>query len=267
MQDSLARLTKVLRDCAPAAVALSGGVDSMTLAFVAWRTLGDEVRMFHAVSAAVPSSATARVERYAAAENWLLLIVNAGEFADKQYLANPVNRCFYCKNNLYATIAANTSRQLLSGTNLDDLGDWRPGLKAAEDHSVRHPFVEAGITKTGVRSIARHYRLDDIAELPAAPCLSSRVETGIPIVPRELRFIDAAEGLVRRSLDPKTVRCRIRNSGIVVELDAETYEQINQRQQTTLSAELDRLCRQCGVVGTIEYAPYERGSAFLREGT
>lgn len=267
MQASLARLTDGLRTCAPAAVALSGGVDSMTLAFVAQRTLGDEVGMFHAVSAAVPPSATARVARYAAAGHWRLVVVSADEFSDQRYLANPANRCFFCKQNLYATIAAQTTDQILSGTNLDDLGDWRPGLKAAADHSVRHPFVEAGIDKAGVRAIARHFGLDDIAELPAAPCLSSRVETGIPITAHELRFIDAAEQLIRRALGPKTVRCRIRRSGIVVELDAATHAQINRRQKTALSAELDRLSRQSGVGGAVEFAPYERGSAFLRERT
>jgi len=263
----LKRLAEVLHDCTPAAVAVSGGVDSMTLAFVAHRVLGDDVRLFHAVSPAVPASATARVKQYAAAEHWQLKVVSAGEFDDERYLANPVNRCFYCKQNLYGTIAASTTSQLLSGTNLDDLGDWRPGLKAAADHGTRHPFVEAGIDKAGVRAIARYYRLDDIAELPAAPCLSSRVETGIPIEPRELNFIDAAENLIRRSLTPRTVRCRIRDSGIVIELDAETHANTNTRQKSTLSADLKRLSGAPRLGGNIEFAAYERGSAFLREVT
>jgi uncharacterized protein len=196
-----------------------------------------------------------------------LKFVSAGEFEDQRYLANPVNRCFYCKQNLYGTIAANTTSQLLSGTNLDDLGDWRPGLKAAAEHGTRHPFVEAGIDKDGIRAIARHYRLDDIAELPAAPCLSSRVETGIPIEPRELSFIDAAETLIRRSLTPQTVRCRIRGGGIVVELDTETHANTNTTQKSTLSAALQRLSGAHGIGGDIEFAAYERGSAFLREAT
>jgi uncharacterized protein len=256
-----------LRDSAPAAVAVSGGVDSMTLAFVAQRVLGKDVCMFHAVSPAVPPHATARVERYAADRCWQLSIVSAGEFADERYVANPANRCFFCKQNLYGTIAGITDHQLLSGTNLDDLGDWRPGLKAAADHSVRHPFVEAEIDKADVRAIARYLGLDDIAELPGAPCLSSRVETGIPIAPRELRFVDAAERFVRRSIAPQTVRCRIRKSGIVIELDAETRARIDRGSEASLAADLGRLAGQHGIVGTIAFALYERGSAFLREGS
>lgn len=220
--------------------------------------------MIHAISPAVPPDATTRVKRHAAAEGWQLKVVSAGEFEDERYLANPVNRCFYCKQNLYGTIAANTASQLLSGTNLDDLGDWRPGLMAAAEHGMRHPFVEAGIDKDSVRTIARYYGLDDIAELPAAPCLSSRVETGIPIEPRELGFIDAAENLIRRSLTPQTVRCRIRGSGIIVELDAETHASTNSKQKSALSTDLLRLSSAHGVGGDIEFAAYERGSAFLR---
>ncbi len=115
-----------LDDSRPAAIALSGGVDSMTLAFIAHRRVGADVAMFHAVSPAVPSSATARVKAYAAAEGWALTVLDAGEFADERYMANPSNRCFFCKSNLYGTLASATDRQLLSGTNLNDLGDWRP---------------------------------------------------------------------------------------------------------------------------------------------
>lgn len=264
---ALARLDEVLHDCAPAAVAVSGGVDSMTLAFTARRVLGEQVSMFHAVSPAVPPSATARVQHYAQKQQWQLHILNAGEFNDERYLANPANRCFFCKQNLYGALARNTECQLLSGTNLDDLGDWRPGLKAARAHAVRHPFVEAKIDKDDVRALARHFGLDDIAELPAAPCLSSRVETGIPIAARELRFVDAAEQLVRKTVAPNTVRCRIRASGIVIELDAATHALADAAQKASLSTELERLARQQGIAGAIAFAPYERGSAFMREDT
>lgn len=265
--EDLSRLTEVLRSCAPAAVAVSGGVDSMTLAFVAHRVLGEGVRMYHAVSPAVPPSATERVAQYAATEHWQLSVLDAGEFTDERYLANPANRCFYCKSNLYSTLATNTNDQLLSGTNLDDLGDWRPGLKAAANHAARHPFVEAKIDKDGVRAIARLHELDEIAELPAAPCLSSRVETGIPIAAQELRFIDAAERLVQRKISPQTVRCRLRHSGIVIELDALTHAKTNPQEKLALSAELETLSRKRGIRGTIEFAAYERGSAFLRNRT
>ena len=198
----LDRLHQSLDASKPAAVAVSGGVDSMTLAYIAHRRLGPGVSMFHAVSPAVPDSATERVKAYGDKEGWILQILDAGEFADERYLANPANRCFFCKSNLYGTLAARTERQLLSGTNLDDLGDWRPGLEAAKAESVRHPFVEAGIDKADVRRLAAHFGLDDLAELPSAPCLSSRMETGLRIDPLLLPMIDRIETLLRQRLSP-----------------------------------------------------------------
>lgn len=258
-----ARLREVLATCAPAAVAVSGGVDSMTLAYVAHRALGEQVTMFHAVSPAVPPAATARVRRYAEQQHWQLVVIDAGEFSDPRYLANPAQRCFFCKSNLYGTLARATPAQLLSGTNLDDLGDWRPGLRAAEAQNVRHPFVEAGIDKNTVRAIARAHRLSDLAELPAAPCLSSRVETGIPIDAGALTFIDHAETLVRETLKPATVRCRIRRHGVVIELDETTLG----RTPLAAQAELERAIRSlagAAIDGPIAFASYTRGSAFLR---
>ena len=151
---SVSALNTVLDDIGRAAVAVSGGVDSMTLALLAGRRSGADCAMFHAVSPAVPAEATARVQEYAVREGWRLTVLDAGEFDDPAYRANPANRCFYCKTNLYGALAARTDATLLSGTNVDDLGDWRPGLKAAQAHGVRHPFVEAGIDKAQVRSIA-----------------------------------------------------------------------------------------------------------------
>lgn len=261
---SLARLERLLETCSPAAVAVSGGVDSMTLAAVAARVLGPAVIMYHAVSPAVPPAATARVAHHAANGGWQLVRLDAGEFADRRYLDNPSERCFFCKQNLYGALAAATGDQLLSGTNLDDLDDWRPGLAAAEAAGVRHPFVEAGIAKSGVRDIARHLGLTDLAELPAAPCLSSRVETGIPIVATDLRFVDAAETFVRTALAAATVRCRLRRSGIVVELDEAAHAALTPADEAHLCDTLAALARNHDVTATVTLAPYRRGSAFLR---
>ena len=179
-------LDRVLTAIGPAGVAVSGGVDSTTLAVVAHRRFPERSSMVHAVSPAVPPEATARVRELARDEGWDLKVIDAGEFQDPDYLANPVNRCFFCKTNLYGTMRRHVSGVLVSGTNLDDLGDYRPGLEAAKRHGVRHPYVEAEIDKAGVRALARHLGLGALAELPAAPCLSSRVETGIacPTEPR-----------------------------------------------------------------------------------
>lgn len=257
------RLRQILRGIGPAAVALSGGVDSMTLAYLAHQELGSDATMFHAASPAVPAAATRRVREYADRCGWQLEVIDAGEFADDRYLANPANRCFFCKTDLYGTLAAHTDAQLLSGTNLDDLGDWRPGLQAAETHHVRHPFVEAEIAKGDIRAIAASHGLDDLAELPAAPCLSSRVETGLTIIPRTLASIDAVESFLQAELSPAAVRCRVRHTGIVIELDRETLQRVSQVEEGRLVERIRSIWPEdC----TVEFAEYVRGSAFLREG-
>ena len=256
---SIAGLTATLRTLGPTAVAVSGGVDSMTLAALAHRTL-DDVEMIHARSAAVPDEATSRVRELAAREGWRLSVVDAGEFSDPRYRANPVDRCFFCKTNLYGSIRSLTDRQIVSGANLDDLGEYRPGLDAARDHDVRHPYVEAGIDKRGVRSIAAALGLADIAELPSSPCLSSRVETGIRIEPATLAMIHAVERLVSRRIEPKTVHCRVRASGVVVELDRVALARIAGDEATALIADIHALQDE---PVDIRFEPYRTGSAFL----
>jgi uncharacterized protein len=153
---------------------------------------------------------------------------------------------------------------LVSGTNMDDLADYRPGLAAAAAHGVRHPYVEAHIDKASVRAIARRLGLDDVAELPASPCLSSRIETGLPIVAGTLRAVHRVERLIQRQLDPRVVRCRIRRGKAIVELDAETLARLDDDRALPLAAEAARLLAEAGVGRTVEFRAYRMGSAFLR---
>ncbi|TCL71202.1 uncharacterized protein EV286_106175 [Rhizobium sp. BK251] len=258
------RLAQILGDMGPAVVAVSGGVDSMTLSVLAHRIKGrDGVTMMHAVSPAVPPEATERVRSRAQMEGWRLDIIDAGEMADERYRQNPVNRCFFCKTNLYGTIARHTADQILSGANTDDLGEYRPGLDAARQHGVRHPYLEAGISKQAVRALARSLGLGDVSELPASPCLSSRVETLIPIDPETLGAIHRVETLVAGTLAPKTVRCRVRHSGVVVELDAASLEATDEAGRAALSASITLLLPQSLAGIDVTFAPYRNGSAFV----
>jgi uncharacterized protein len=259
----LAALESVLTGMREIAVAVSGGVDSLTLATYAHRLLPQRVAMYHAVSPAVPGEGTQRTRALARREGWTLHVIDAGEFDNPEYMRNPVNRCFYCKTSLYGAIRPHTGAQIVSGTNLDDLGEYRPGLIAAKEHGVRHPFVEAAMTKQQVRALARELGLQDIAELPASPCLSSRVETGIAIDAGVLSAIHAAERLVTEALRPKTVRCRVRASGVVIELDEATLASLDDALRARLNERIAERFQSTGVQARVRFEPYRTGSAFL----
>ncbi len=244
------------------AVAVSGGIDSLTLAAFLHEARGD-VTMFHAVSPAVPGDATARVERVAGERGWRLRVIDAGEFDDADYRRNPTNRCFFCKTNLYGSIWRHTAAQVVSGANTDDLGEYRPGLDAARDHAVRHPYLEAGINKTTVRALARRIGLGDLSELPAAPCLSSRIETGIAIRADVLRAIHATERTLAESFPQGVIRCRVRRVGIVIELDPDTLGALDVRRQQQLSDEVEMRFEPLIGPGEVSFEAYRNGSAFL----
>jgi pyridinium-3,5-biscarboxylic acid mononucleotide sulfurtransferase len=259
-----AELQRILGEFDQVAVAVSGGVDSMTLAHAAHERLRSNATMFHAVSAAVPQEATERVRRHALRYGWNLKILDAGELADPEYVANPVNRCFHCKSHLYGAIFALSEAVIISGTNLDDMCDFRPGLDAARRYGVRHPFVEARIDKAMVRSIARTHELHEITGLPASPCLSSRVETGIPITGKALHLVHAIETLLTRTLRVTPVRCRIRSEGLVIELGEEGLGRACSEEASELRLRIEQLGLSAGYTGEVQYQPYRMGSAFLR---
>ncbi len=168
---------------------------------------------------AVPAEATARVRRLAAAEGWDLLVTGTGEFDDPRYRDNPANRCYFCKTNLYDRIAGLTERPIASGANLDDLGDYRPGLIAAAERKVVHPMVEAGMTKRDVRALARSLGLTDIAEIAGAALPRQPGRDRHRHRCRRPRLRREGGDPARRASRPRgTLRCRITHEGVVVEL-------------------------------------------------
>ncbi|MBI5369547.1 MAG: ATP-dependent sacrificial sulfur transferase LarE [Planctomycetes bacterium] len=191
-----------LRALESVVVAYSGGIDSVLVARLALDALGP-TRMLAVTgdSASLPPHERAEAARIARELGLPHEFVATGEVADPDYAANPSNRCYFCKTELYdklhALAAARGFRWIVNGTNRDDLGDYRPGLQAAEENRVRSPLVDAGFTKEDVRALAQRLGVSAWAK-PASACLSSRVPYGTSITPELLARIAAAEDVLRR---------------------------------------------------------------------
>jgi uncharacterized protein len=191
-----------LRTFESAVLGYSGGVDSALLAVAATRVLGSE--RFLAVigrSASYPAFQADTAERLARTFNIPLLDVETRELSDPRYLQNSTERCYFCKSELWDRLDAIASsrgyRFVLDGTNADDLGEHRPGLRASSEHRVRSPLAELGWSKSQVRHAAQALNLP-VWDAPAAPCLSSRVAYGLEITSERLRQVEQGEEFLRQ---------------------------------------------------------------------
>lgn len=217
-------LQRVLAGVPTRIVACSGGIDSLLLSTLAHRAAPTATTIAHTVTPAVPGAGTARVMAFAEREGWRLEIVRSMEFDDENYLSNPTNRCYHCKTSLYDAVAGLQTLRLslessviLSGANTDDLGEYRPGLIAADEHQVRHPYIEAGWSKDGIRRAAKDLGLAE-ADLPASPCLASRLYTGTRVTAARLQAVEAGEALITELTGIRVVRCRVRELHVLVEV-------------------------------------------------
>jgi len=194
------RLLGILAGLPACAVAFSGGIDSTVVAKAAFLALGAQAVAVTADSASVPRSELATAREIAALIGIRHIVVNTAEFDNPDYLKNDGSRCYHCKTELYSTVRRLLPSLglslMLSGANLDDLGDYRPGLIAAAEHGVRHPLQEAGFTKADVRKLALHWQLPTW-DKPASPCLSSRLAPGLAVTPERLARVEAAEAWLR----------------------------------------------------------------------
>lgn len=181
-------------------VAFSGGVDSAVAAKAAFLALGDKACAATGVSASLAEGELEAAQKLANEIGIRHEVVNTAEMADPRYLENPSNRCYFCKTELYTQLEPLARKWgfavLANGANADDLGDYRPGLQAAEEFAVRSPLAEAGLTKADVRELAQAWNLA-CWDKPAAPCLSSRIAYGVGVTPERLRRIDQAEQFLR----------------------------------------------------------------------
>ncbi len=187
--------------CPGAVVAFSGGVDSALVAAAARRFLADRALAVIADSPSLARAELQSAERTAAEIGIVLRVVKTEEVADPAYQANDAQRCLHCKTHLYSGLSqlpeiTQLGWWVMSGTNADDVGDWRPGLVAASNFQVRSPLQELGMGKHAVRSLARAWNLN-AADKPASPCLASRLAYGLEVTPERLRMVEKAEGVLR----------------------------------------------------------------------
>ena len=205
------RLLDAIRGLDRVAVAFSGGIDSTVVAKAAFLALGDKAVAVTADSASVPRAELEDACRLAEQIGIRHRVVRTEEFGDPDYVRNDGTRCYYCKSELYSRIEMLLPElgveAICSGANLDDRGDYRPGLTAAAEHAVRHPLQEAGFTKADVRALARAWDLPTW-DKPASPCLSSRLAPGVEVTHERTRRVEEAE-IFLRSLGYRECRVRL----------------------------------------------------------
>jgi pyridinium-3,5-biscarboxylic acid mononucleotide sulfurtransferase len=230
LTDKLIRFRQIVADMQSVLVAFSGGIDSTLVLRIAHEELGTKAIGITAVSATFPAaeleSATRTAEDIGAQHE----VVSTDQLTIPEFVQNDATRCFHCKTDLYRLMddlrAARSIQWILDGTNMDDLGDDRPGIIAAREWQVRSPLVEAGFTKADVRAAAQALGLSTW-DKPAAACLSSRIPRGVPITLEKLRRVERAEAILQ---DEGFRHFRVRDHGDIarIEVAPEEFARLDQ---------------------------------------
>jgi len=232
MDPKLANLNGLLRQTSGVLVAFSAGVDSTFLLKVAHMVLGERAIALTASSPTAPPGELEAAKAFAASLGCRHVVVDSHELANPSFHQNPVNRCFFCKDELYRICRAEADRlgigAVVDGTNLDDLRDHRPGLKAAKEWGVRHPLVEAEMTKDDIRRHSREFGLPTW-DKPSSPCLSSRFPYGTEINLERLKQIAACE-LFMKDLRFREFRVRYHGDLARIEVAPNEFDRLFERE-------------------------------------
>ena len=228
LDDKLDRLNKIIAGMGRAAVAFSGGVDSTLVLKVTHDTLGDGAIALTAVSPSLPKEDLDETREIARQINVRHKLLKSTEFDNPEYRSNSPQRCFFCKSDVYGRFVRFAEKAcfyaVIDGTNYDDRDDFRPGRKAAANHHIRSPLLEAELTKSEIRELARRFKLPNW-DKPSAACLSSRIPYGSQITLRALSQVENAEMLLH-NLGIR--QCRVRHHGDTarIEVNPEDFKLI-----------------------------------------
>ncbi len=242
LHDRLARLRDIVQECGSICLGYSGGVDSVFLARFALDVLGAErVLAVTGRSAAVPSEQL-EVARACARDFGIPhLEVDTDELADPNYAANPSNRCYFCKTELWLVLGGvareHGLQTIVDGSNADDLTDYRPGAQAARESAVRSPLAEAGLTKTEIRDASHAYGLPTW-DAPSSPCLASRLPYGLSVTPIRLQQVETAERKLRE-IGFREFRVRHHGAAARVELSPRDFDSAASMLQALRAAVLE----------------------------
>ena len=228
IEEKLARLKDILQDMGSVLVAYSGGVDSTFLAVTAHEVLGKNSLAVFAASPVAPPMEKEEAGDLAHNVGLRFKIIESNEMSNPDFVANPPERCYYCKRELFSELKplakAEGLKWIADGTNADDLSDFRPGRKASAEAGIRSPLLEAGLTKTEIRQLS-HAKSLPTWDRPASPCMASRIPYGIPVTAETLNKIARGEQYLH-SLGLRQLRLRHHGDIARIELDPEDMAKI-----------------------------------------